>query len=87
MQRRSILQALAMLLGTTTAVAPAFALTPSKTAVEVWKTPACGCCHDWIKHLETNGFEVKTHDVSDATKRATAPSWVWRTNTVLVTRR
>jgi uncharacterized cupredoxin-like copper-binding protein len=24
--------------------------------VEVWKDPNCGCCKDWIKHLEANGF-------------------------------
>ena len=38
---------------------------------ETGLSSACGCCHDWIKHLETKGFEVKTHDVSDAVKRAT----------------
>ncbi|ASC66200.1 MULTISPECIES: DUF411 domain-containing protein [Achromobacter] len=36
-----------------------------KTLIEVWKTPACGCCKDWVSHLEANGFEVTTHDVSD----------------------
>lgn len=41
----------------------------TKPVIEVWKTPTCGCCHDWIKHLQANGFEVKAHDVSDATKR------------------
>jgi len=43
--------------------------TGTKPVIEVWKTPTCGCCHDWIKHLQSNGYEVKTHDVSDATKR------------------
>jgi hypothetical protein len=23
--------------------------------VEVWKSPTCGCCQDWITHLEANG--------------------------------
>ncbi len=40
-----------------------------RPVVEVWKTPACGCCHDWIAHLQANGFDVQAHDVSDATKR------------------
>lgn len=71
MQRRSLLQAFGILLGTATTAGPAFALNAPRTVVEVWKTPTCGCCHDWVKHLETNGFEVKIHDVSDATKRAT----------------
>ena len=36
-----------------------------KPLVEVYKSPTCGCCKDWIKHLEQNGFKVKAHDVSD----------------------
>lgn len=42
---------------------------PARPMVEVWKTPACGCCHDWVAHLQSQGFDVKTHDVSDARKR------------------
>jgi hypothetical protein len=30
--------------------------------VEVWKSPTCGCCKDWIRHLEANGFRVRTSD-------------------------
>tara|TARA_Y100000389_G_scaffold38242_1_gene32585 strand:+ start:8856 stop:9359 length:504 start_codon:yes stop_codon:yes gene_type:complete len=26
----------------------------------VYKGPTCGCCDDWIIHLEDNGFTVKT---------------------------
>jgi hypothetical protein len=29
----------------------------------VHKTPTCGCCADWVKHLRTNGFEVVVHDI------------------------
>ncbi|MDP3857654.1 MAG: DUF411 domain-containing protein [Stagnimonas sp.] len=28
------------------------------TEVQVWKEPTCGCCKDWIAHLESNGFKV-----------------------------
>ena len=38
----------------------AFAATPTRVAV--WKSPTCGCCHDWIAHLQSNGFSVTTHD-------------------------
>jgi hypothetical protein len=39
----------------------------SKVLVEVWKDPNCGCCADWVKHLEANGFAVKvTHGGNDA---------------------
>ncbi len=34
--------------------------------IEVYKSPSCGCCGDWIKHLRANGFEVRAHDVPDA---------------------
>ena len=30
--------------------------------IEVWKSPSCGCCKDWITHLESKGFKVRTHD-------------------------
>jgi len=26
----------------------------------VYKSPTCGCCNKWVKHLETSGFNVKT---------------------------
>lgn len=42
----------------------------AKTTVEVWKTATCGCCHEWVAHLEANGFRVVTHDVSEADKTA-----------------
>ena len=27
-------------------------------SIHVYKSPTCGCCDDWIDHLEENGFEV-----------------------------
>jgi hypothetical protein len=35
------------------------------TRVEVYKNPSCGCCTEWAKHMRANGFEVRTHEVSD----------------------
>jgi len=40
--------------------APSFA-----TEVTVYKSPACGCCKEWVKHMQANGFSVTTHDVDD----------------------
>lgn len=37
--------------------------------VEVWKSPACGCCKDWVKHLEASGFVVRTHDTGNTAVR------------------
>jgi len=34
--------------------------------VEVYKSPTCGCCKDWIRHLQANGFSVKATDVPDS---------------------
>lgn len=36
-------------------------------AIEVYKTPTCGCCHLWVAHLRANGFSVNAHDVADTT--------------------
>jgi hypothetical protein len=40
-------------------------------AITVYKTPTCGCCKAWVKHLEANGFTVTSHDLAslDETKR------------------
>lgn len=38
--------------------------------VEVWKSPDCGCCVDWIRHLEAHGFSVRPHDLGNAEARA-----------------
>lgn len=43
----------------------AFAAKPTQPVIEVYKTAACGCCKQWIKHLESNGFTVKAQDVSN----------------------
>ncbi|RBA22874.1 DUF411 domain-containing protein [Herminiimonas fonticola] len=29
---------------------------------EVWKDPSCGCCEDWVHHMEEAGFKVKIHN-------------------------
>lgn len=31
--------------------------------IEVFKTAACGCCHDWIVHLKDAGFAVTAQDL------------------------
>ncbi len=33
--------------------------------VTVYKSPTCGCCGDWIKHMEESGFTVSTHDTNN----------------------
>jgi len=38
--------------------------------VEVWKSPTCGCCGDWVRYLEANGFRTRVFDVGSVKKRA-----------------
>lgn len=32
---------------------------------EVWKDPNCGCCKDWVAHVEAAGFKVKVNDAGN----------------------
>lgn len=41
-----------------------FTLQPVRAAdVEVYKSPTCGCCSDWVDHLRENGFSVEVHNL------------------------
>jgi len=31
------------------------------TVIDVHRDANCGCCKDWIKYLQANGFEVRDH--------------------------
>lgn len=39
--------------------------TVNPALITVWKNPDCGCCKEWIAHLQKNGFEVLAKDVPD----------------------
>jgi hypothetical protein len=39
-------------------------------AVEVWKDPNCGCCQDWIDHMQAHGFAVQVHHGGNNAVRA-----------------
>ena len=58
-RRRAVLA----LLGTL--AVPALARSPA-AEIHVYKSPTCGCCNDWIRHLEANGFRVNATDVPDS---------------------
>lgn len=36
--------------------------------VHVYKSPTCGCCNDWIDHMEGNGFDVIATDSNNMNK-------------------
>jgi hypothetical protein len=33
--------------------------------IHVYKSPTCGCCTDWVDHLEDNGFNVEVTDTNN----------------------
>jgi len=45
------------------------AAAPQPVLVEVWKDPSCGCCGDWIKHLQAQGFAVKVNETGNTAMR------------------
>ncbi|MGY0219563.1 DUF411 domain-containing protein [Endozoicomonadaceae bacterium StTr2] len=36
--------------------------------VMLFKSPTCGCCTEWAKHMEDNGFKVMNHDVQNISR-------------------
>ena len=36
--------------------------------VEVFKSPTCGCCSQWVEHMRKNGFTVRATDLNDLTE-------------------
>ena len=50
--------------------APLLRARAEEPVIEVWTGPSCSCCHDWLKHLETNGFGVQAHDGGNSEARA-----------------
>ena len=59
----------------TAATALVSAQTGAKSApvsMVVYKSPTCGCCSLWIKHLLARGFVVEARDVSDSQLTAVA---------------
>jgi hypothetical protein len=49
---------------------PSLASKPARVPVQLWKDPNCGCCVDWVKHMEANGFQVTVHDEGNTAARA-----------------
>lgn len=48
---------------------PALAATQA-IAMRVWKDPNCGCCKDWIAHVQASGFAVKVNETGNTAARA-----------------
>lgn len=39
-------------------------------SLQVWKDPNCGCCKDWIAHLEKSGFATHVIEQGNSAARA-----------------
>lgn len=37
----------------------------SRPRIAVYKDANCGCCSQWVEHLQAAGFDVARHDVDD----------------------
>ncbi len=56
------------LAGLASLAVPAWAA-KERARVQVWKDPNCGCCKDWVAHLEQAGFRVTVHETGNADAR------------------
>ncbi|MFL5580662.1 MAG: DUF411 domain-containing protein [Gemmatimonadaceae bacterium] len=36
-------------------------------AMTVYKSPTCGCCKNWVEHVQAAGFKVTVRDTADVT--------------------
>ena len=55
--------------------------------VSVYKSPTCGCCGDWVKHIRANGFRVETLEVADVAplrRRYGVPDYLASCHTAVV---
>lgn len=53
----------------------------------VTKSPSCGCCAEWIKHIEAAGFTVKvvnTNDLAATKAKAGVPAKLASCHTAIV---
>jgi hypothetical protein len=61
--RRAAIAAVPLMIAT-------FAEAAAPPAIQVVKTPSCGCCTGWVAHLRRAGFQVRVTDVADVTPTA-----------------
>ena len=85
--RRHLLAAFA-LIGAAAVVPRLARAATDPLAVEVWKDPSCGCCKDWVAHMQDNGFGVTVHASGNNAGRSRlvcpidAPSRIGKTGSV-----
>lgn len=68
MQRRLFLQlvpAASIAAAMSSTARNSVAAATAAVSVDVYRTPSCGCCGEWITHLRRSGFTVNEHAVPD----------------------
>jgi hypothetical protein len=63
--RREWLKAASVSAASLLLIRPRFAEAAAPVPITVYKTPTCGCCKEWVKHLQANGFAPKVVDLDD----------------------
>jgi len=82
MDRRTLL-----LSGLATVAFGGRALADDQPVMMVYKSPTCGCCGDWVEHVEAAGFRVAVQNMPDVTAvktRLGVPQALWSCHTALV---
>ena len=83
--KKSLFAAMVICMAVISAVAAA--QRPQLPVVEVFKSPDCGCCANWVKHLEANGFKTKvtnTEAIDEVKTRMNVPKKVHSCHTAVV---
>lgn len=68
-RRRALLRG-GLALGLAPLAAGAAGAAEPVSEVQVWKDPNCGCCKDWIAHMQANGFSVRVHEQGNNAARS-----------------
>ena len=59
----------------------------AELVIEVYKSPTCGCCHEWEAYLRGHGFTVRSVPTEDMTAVKVAnglPDSTWSCHTAMI---
>ena len=47
-----------------------FSTRDKKVVIQVFKSPTCGCCKEWVNHMRAAGFDAQVVDMTDEEMQA-----------------
>ena len=57
-------------------------------AITVYRSPSCGCCEDWVKHMQKHGFkiknDIKTEEMEAIKKEYNVPQQLTSCHTAII---